>query len=259
MGLQPVQITPPYKNEKTQKGAYMQINCKNCGTRISSENINLSTMFAKCASCDSVFSFQETVKPNDNDDAFSRSKTFAEPLPLPKRITLEKTGSQLIIKRRWFSLSNVFLTFFVVFWDTFMIVWFSISIATGAWPMAAFGSLHAGVGIWLTYRVLANYLNTTEVVVDNRQVSVRHYPLPWPGNKVIPASTIEQLYCKSVIHRGKNSVSYSYEVHTILSDKTHTKFIGGLEESEQALYIEQEIEDFLRIENTPVRGEMGRG
>ncbi len=234
----------------------MQITCKNCGTEISAENMNLSTMLAKCSSCNSVFSFQETVKPQA--DVFSKSKTFVEPLPMPKGITIEKTGSQLVIKRRWFTLTNLFLTAFVVIWDTFMVVWFTISLSTGMWPMALFGSLHAGVGIWLTYRVLANYLNTTEIIVDNRQISVRHYPLPWPGNKIIQSSTIEQLYSKSVVHHNKNSVSYSYEVHTILSDKTHLKLVSDLEETDQALYIEQEIEDFLRIENTPVRGEIGR-
>ncbi|MCB1193674.1 MAG: hypothetical protein H7A23_07265 [Leptospiraceae bacterium] len=109
-----------------------------------------------------------------------------------------------------------------------------------------------------TYKVLANYLNTTEIIVDREKISVRHYPLPWTGNKVVLSNDIKQLYSKPVRHQNRNSVSFTYEVHAVLSNRTHIELVSNFETSDQALYVEQEIENFLKIENYPVRGEIGR-
>jgi hypothetical protein len=56
----------------------------------------------------------------------------------------------------------------------------------------------------------------------------------------------------------KNSTSTTYEVYAILQDGARQKLLSGLHEIEQALYIEQEIERFLEIEDRPVRGETAR-
>ena len=74
------------------------------------------------------------------------------------------------------------------------------------------------------------------------------------------ASTdLEQLYSKEHVSRtNKGGVRYSYEVHALTRSGNHVKILGGLSDTEQALFIEQEIEKNLRIEDTPVRGEISR-
>ncbi|HNF27995.1 MAG TPA: hypothetical protein PKV80_26245, partial [Leptospiraceae bacterium] len=89
-------------------------------------------------------------------------------------------------------------------------------------------------------------------------VTVKIGPLPWPGNQNIKSSDITQLYSKSVLTRNRNSSSEHFEVHAVLKNKSHLCLAKTLEEMEQAFYIEQKIEDFLKIEDEPVRGEIKR-
>jgi len=44
-----------------------------------------------------------------------------------------------------------------------MVVWMSIALNQGQWIMAAFGSIHALVGLGLIYFCVANFLNKTRM------------------------------------------------------------------------------------------------
>lgn len=233
----------------------MKLYCKECGSLIPADDMNIATMTAKCGKCNSVFSFSDKI---GGESSFEDKSARRAPVPLPKGIHATEMNGKLQIGWKWFRWSNVFLTFFTIFWDCFMIVWFTISISTEMYAMAAFGSLHAGVGLYLTYTVLANYINSTSITVDRENVSVKIGPLPWPGNHNIKSSDITQLYSKSVITRNRNSISENFEVHAVLKNRTHLCLVKTLEEMEQAFYIEQKIEDFLKIEDEPVRGEIQR-
>ena len=233
----------------------MKLYCKECGSLIPADDMNISAMTAKCGKCNSVFSFSDQI---GGASSFEEKSARRAPVLLPKGIRAEEQNGKLQISLKWFRWTNVFMTFFTIFWDSFMIVWFGISISTGAYEMAAFGSLHAAVGIYLTYTVLANYLNRTLITVDRENVTVKIGPLPWPGNQHIRSSDITQLYSKSVLTRNRNSSSEHFEVHAVLKNRTHLCLAKTLEEMEQAFYIEQKIEDFLKIEDEPVRGEIKR-
>jgi hypothetical protein len=73
--------------------------------------------------------------------------------------------NKLFISRSWFSPAILYLTFFCIFWDGFMIVWFSIAFANEQYGMALFGSIHGLVGIGLTYSTIAGYVNKTYITV----------------------------------------------------------------------------------------------
>jgi len=230
----------------------MQIQCPHCSAQIPAAQINLDRLLATCSLCNAVFSFADQV---EGTDAFHPVERID--VPMPKGIEMRKIGNRLEIIRKWFSPKYIFLTFFTVFWNGFMIMWFGITITKGAWPLAAVGLLHGGVGVWLLYTVLAGYLNKTVIAVSGRELSITHGPLPWRGNKQLKSSNITQVYCKERIHPGRQP-NCTYEVQAILRGGAHEKLLSGLDESEQALYLEQEIERFLEIENRPVKGELSK-
>lgn len=230
----------------------MHITCKRCGAEIPAEHVNINRLIAKCSACNAVFSFQDQLP----DAATPPGERL--PVPLPKGLEATQRGSELTITRRWFTPAILFLTFFCVFWNGFMLVWFSIAISQGAWPMVAFGSLHGAVGLFLLYSVLTGFLNTTTITVNKRALTITHGPLPWPGNKEIQSHDLKQLYCKEHLSASRRSSRFSYEVHAILRNGQQEKLLKGLEDAEQALYMEQEIERFLEIEDQPVRGELSR-
>ena len=67
---------------------------------------------------------------------------------------------------------------------------------------------------------------------------------------------MKQLYGKEKISRSRNSTSVSYELRAVTKSGRNIKLVGGLESQEQAIFIEQKIEKYLRIEDIPIPGEI---
>ncbi len=237
----------------------MQVTCKQCGSEIPVENLNLDRMIAKCTECNAVFNFEDQMEDTDREQPAEKPE-----VSMPKGFQVENRGQELIITRRWFGLMFIFLAFFCVIWDGFMVFWFGMAFSEGSLMMAGFGTLHAAVGIGLTYYVLAGFFNKTVITVGGRNFTVKHRPLPFPGKELDP-NDIEQLYCKEIVNRrssssGGSSTYFTYELHALTRDGKHQKVLKGLTEVEQILYVEQEIERFLGIKDrsVEVRGEVDR-
>jgi hypothetical protein len=188
----------------------------------------------------------------DAPDNIERPET-----PMPKGFTVKRSKSELKITRDWFNMAVIGITFFCLFWNGFMVMWFGITISQRIWMMAAFGSLHALIGLGVAYGVLAGWLNQTVVKVNSTSLEVTSGPIPVPGNKLLKTVDIKQLYSKEKTSRGE-STSYSYEVHVVTYDKKDETLVAGLTDSAQALYIEQQIEHALGIKDRLVRGELER-
>jgi hypothetical protein len=177
---------------------------------------------------------------------------------LPDKIDLQHTGADLVITRRWFGLQTLMMTAFVIFWDGFLFFWYSKAVPGGDMMVVLFPLLHVGVGVWLTYYTLAGYVNKTIVRINYEKISVRHRPLPYWGYKTVQSGDIKQLYSKEKISRSSNKRSVTYEVHALTHNGKSIKLVSYMESSEQALFVEQEIEKYLGIKDKPVRGEISR-
>ena len=59
-------------------------------------------------------------------------------------------------------------------------------------------------------------------------------------------------------YNGKHGYSYSYSVQAVIKNGETIELISGLPSKDAALFIEQEIEKYLKIEDEPVRGELPR-
>lgn len=231
----------------------MKLNCPECGAEIPADNMNLDRMVAKCRECNAVFDFGDHFGVTNGSQSLSRM-----PVPRPADILIENTGTDIRFTRRWFGPTYIFLALFAVFWNGFMAVWFGIAIVSRLWPMALFGTLHAAIGLFVAYLALAGFLNSTVIRVGLGEIEVKHGPLPWFGNRRLETVSIAQLYSKEVVSRSRRSTSVSHEVHLATRDGRHIKLLSGLESSEQALYLEQEIERYLGIKDQAVRGEIPR-
>ena len=99
------------------------------------------------------------------------------------------------------------------------------------------------------------FLNRTTVEVERGSFKIASGPIPWWGGKTLDASRLRQLYVKKVPHRTKHGYVDRYEVHAVMVDDTHQAILEGLDNQQQARFLEQEIERCLAIEDTPVAGE----
>jgi hypothetical protein len=226
----------------------MQLHCPYCGHDIPAADVNLDRMVAKCASCSAVFGFEDQV-----ESAPPAPRKLS--VPLPKGIVVEQQGYELAITRRWLSPKFFFLVFFCVCWDGFLCFWYSMALSQRVWVMALFALGHAAIGLGLTYYTIAGFLNHTLIRVSPSHLGVTHGPLPWPGKKRLESSGIAQIFCKEHISRGRNSTTTTYEVHAATHAGVREKLVESLDSSDQALYLEQEIERFLNIKVAPVAGE----
>lgn len=228
----------------------VELKCRNCGSQLAPEDISARLAVARCRHCNALFALPASV-------------TNAKPIPrpeveLPGRFTIDRANQTLAISWRWFSPAAVFLLFFAIFWNGFLIVWHTIALTQGAWFMSVFGLLHTGVGVFLAYFVAAKFLNRTTVFASKEWLQVRIGPLPWPGRQDLRHEGIRQLFCKEKIKRGKNGTTQTYQVEAVLDGNLRKTLVKGLDNAEQAIFVEQQLEKYLGIGDVPVEGEYGR-
>ncbi|MGK0186123.1 MAG: hypothetical protein ACI9R3_001906 [Verrucomicrobiales bacterium] len=232
----------------------IELSCKNCGSQLKPESISTELNAARCTHCNALFAI---ALPQRQDSDTPRNGPRAK-VPMPKGFEVSDLGHEFILKRRWFSPALFFLLFFCIFWNGFMIVWHTISLTTGAWFMSLFGLIHTAVGIGLAYGTLAGFMNTTEIKVGRGNLTLRHGPIPWKGNKDIASHSVRQLYCKEKISHGKNGPHSRYTVEIVLDSDKRETLVKNLNEAEQALFIEQQIEGHLGIQDQATPGEISR-
>ena len=232
----------------------MNVYCPQCGTPIAAEDMNLDTMAAKCRSCSALFSLASFVE--GDTERSRRDRTLAKDVPMPRAIRVDETDGALRITRRWWSPVFIFLVFFCIAWDGFLIFWYKVALSDDApWLMALFPIVHVAVGIGLTYWTIAGFVNRTEIVVDSRELSVVHKPMPWFGATRLSVDQIDQLYCKQKISHGKNGTSVSYQLFASEKGGGKQKILSGLMDSDHALFIERRVESYLGIRDRHMAGE----
>jgi hypothetical protein len=233
----------------------LQLHCKSCGKLIPAQDVNIDKAIAKCLACHAVFRFA--------DELASGAAAARPQVGLPARCTLDNWGPELTITRRWYSHALWFLVFFCIVWDGFLVAWYTMGIKDllagkggMVWVMLLFPVLHLAVGVGLTYFVVAAFVNKTVVRIAGGELSVRHGPFPWPGNRAMPTADLKQLLwwrpasapprCMSSGSRSCRGESTPYKM----------KLVESLEELDQALFIEQEVERHLKIPDERVPGEV---
>jgi hypothetical protein len=154
---------------------------------------------------------------------------------------------------------------FCVVWDGFLIVWYTIGIgglihggecAGFMWGMLLFPLLHVAVGVGLTYAALCTFLNNTVIRVSDGELSVRHGPLLCTGNCNVLTAEIKQLFCTEKKTRGEDSIHRTYIVVALKHDDTKADVITGLDDLNQAWFIEQLLEEHLEITDQRVPEEI---
>ncbi len=248
--------------------------CKNCGIQLPDYDIDPYTAIGRCGSCCAVINFRD--HPNfrgrvfadeeQQDESGERPRTDGKirmKVPMPASITVEQLGRQLRITRKWFNYSCIFMAFFCIFWDVSLITWYYFALTVYSKDpfsytvMLLFPVLHVAVGIGLTYSTMAGFLNKTFIDVNDYELSISHGPLPWPAVHNINSAQLEQLYCQEHISRGKNGITRTYSVNAILKgDNRKVTLLSGLNEPDQALFVEQEVETHLDIMDRHVPGEI---
>lgn len=233
-----------------------KLECPNCGAAVPAEQINVQQMVAVCPNCDTVFNFG-----NGEGGAWQpeKAKQKFKDVPMPERFQVDESEHKLTISYSWFTPMAFFITFFAVFWNAISWTIFGGDgfgpISEGFFIFALFPLIFPAVGLGLIYYNVAQYINRTYIVVGKGELRAYSRPLPTLNNLRLDHSTIHQLFVKQRVNHGKNGVSISYDVLAVLHGGKRQQIVGSLAQADQALFIEQEIEHYLGIDDTPVSGE----
>ncbi len=255
-----------------------KLSCRSCGAELDAGQLDRRLAIIICSHCGAIFDLArrggggvtgddgeplaapEGPSAKTNNDGGETSPERA-PVAMPSRFRIERGSGRLAVRWRWFQWSDLFLLFFAIAWDSFLIGWYSMTTVMGDAPgpvkliMLLFPLAHVAVGVGVTYRALAGLLNTTTVQVVDRTLSVRHFPLPWWPAPTIPVDSLEQLYVSKKVKHGKNTATVTYELRAVTREHNGRLLLGGLQSLDQALWLEQEIELLLGIRDRPVAGE----
>ena len=174
-----------------------------------------------------------------------------------EKYKITEDSGDLNISYRWMACQAYFLIFFCLVWNGFLVTWYSIAFSTGELIMVLFPIIHVAVGVGLTYYTICLFINRTYIQVNRNEISIRFAPLPWLGAKKIDAQDITQFYVKEKKSSSKNGTNYTYQLWYKNSSGIDKKFAAGpaISSSEDAQFLEQKIENFLGIQDTPVQGE----
>jgi len=153
------------------------------------------------------------------------------------------------------------MALFCVAWDSFLLFWYSMALHDHhvPWIMVVFPIVHVAVGIGLTYATLCAFVNTTTIELSPDALLIRHGPLPWSGNRYLPASQLRQAFCEKKLSSSNSgrtpNTSVTYQLSALLSDGSKAKLVSGLNDVSQVLYLKRQIELAMNITPQPVAGE----
>ncbi|MAF10059.1 hypothetical protein CMK11_06360 [Candidatus Poribacteria bacterium] len=227
----------------------VQIHCRSCGSEIAADDMNLERAIAKCAACNDVFGFSDPLEAGGNE---------RPPVPMPRNTRVEREGADLVITWRWFKLLYLAAVVFAIVWNAGVMGLWRTALSPGTSLVGRLSVLpFVAAGAFVAYVALTGLLNSTRLTANSDALTVRHGPIPAPGGRTIPTSDIEQLFCTERVRRSRNANAVTtYRVRVTLKDRRTRTLLWALDDFDRALFIEEQIERHLGIEDRHVRGSM---
>ena len=170
---------------------------------------------------------------------------------------MENESGGLTITRAWFGWSTMSAAFATVASIVFTLWWMRTTLDAGTRNSPIIVPMI--LGIVVGYTVLACLLNRTWIRVANGVVAVTHGPVPCGGKVVLPCCEVEQFYCREQISRSDKGPRVHYEIWVATTDGRTRKLLSGVSlDRDQVLYIEQQLELAMGIDDRTVHGEIIR-
>ncbi|MDF1696815.1 MAG: hypothetical protein P1U56_13320 [Saprospiraceae bacterium] len=243
-----------FKKVQLGKADELDLVCDACGSDILGEDININSSLAKCNNCQRVFSIKE-------DHFFNEERVGRPEMIMPEGTDVLQLSNSLDIRLDWLKSyargTLGFLTFFTVLWNGILAMFGAGALLSGSFTSLGFMSIHILVGLGLIYFLAMVYLNYTDIIVTSSHITISHRPIksPFQKSKQIDVRDIDQLYVSKYVSSTTNGKpNYAYALYAILKTNSRKiKLVKGMN-LETQLYLEQEIERFLKIEDRAVSG-----
>ncbi len=178
--------------------------------------------------------------------------------PVLGNVQCLESGETTVLRYRWSINEGIFLAFVAIYWISVIFASFLSGLISGQWAYSFVTAIFLAVGIYLAYEAVAFLFNTTYVCVSKGRVEVNVHPIPWPGHKIFPASTIHQAYVRQ-IEEPTDGDNYRYFEVWLKDkmDKDH-RLLSRVRSAPEGLFIKWTIENKLGITDRRMSGELCR-
>jgi hypothetical protein len=164
------------------------------------------------------------------------------------QLTVTEQTDNLLIVYRWFaswSVWSVVLGTGILFYAFFI----DETVSEYTWRLLENPQQRPWVwtglaGLWLVvhYVPLAHLLNRTTIRLRHGILTVRHGPLPWPGNRTLPWSSVKQVYVKKRRFPQRNAWTHgSHQLWATRADGPDVCLAGGFTDNELPQFIRTKL------------------
>jgi hypothetical protein len=237
------------------------LRCPACAAPLAPEDLDARQRLAACRHCGGLFDIARVQAAAGSVFDSGSVPAVRGRVPMPEYLKVQRRGNAVEVSWRWMSPLYIFLAFFAVAWNAFLVVWYTLvlgQIPEGGVMMAPFvlfPLVHVAAGIGIAYLAVAGFLNSTHLRAEKHgRVQVSHGPLPWYPNPHLPADDLTQLYVVRHERQNKNGASITYKLFALDKDHRRIPLLAGLDDRDQALWLEQEVEAVLGLRDEPVEG-----
>lgn len=144
----------------------MEVLCPSCREPLNARDVNVAAGVGVCHKCNKAIQFGHeplSYKPIVGD--------------VPK-LNIRRNGIDIVIERVWRSPAGYALIPFALIWNAFLIFWYTALLKTENPPLLGliFPIGHVAVGLGLTYGILLNFLNRTQISISRGRLELKHLP-----------------------------------------------------------------------------------
>ena len=170
---------------------------------------------------------------------------------LPKRMSIEYYEAYMHIQKKWLGLPTIImgillLVWVMVFFRTFNLI--GTGVNEGEFFLTLMPIVFGCGAVLLAYFLLANWLNKTDIFVSDDLMEIKIGPIPWRGNVKLETANIKQIFIQKQVAGSEKKRKVTYAVLINNQNGKVVKLVGGLEGQDQALFIEQRIENYLGMD-----------
>jgi hypothetical protein len=236
----------------------MEAKCPQCSAKFVKTDINKDNFSVLCKGCKSIFGLEKVDLPQGFMDGEIGGFKKRKKVQLPMGIELNSKDGVLTIKRKWFNRGFLVVVLLAIAWNGAIVIWNeSLNSTLGSSPIATiYPFIHLIIGLILFYYTLAGLVNTTIFTISKESILIKNRPIPWFGISTIASSKLKQLYStKKNPYKNKNEKDI-FHIYALLKNGKKLKIVHGLHTDNQALYIEQQIEQYLGIKDRHISNEL---
>lgn len=245
-----MQLDPIEGNYKSPKVDYkrnpsQQVVCPHCANPVGAADINIADKIAKCGSCSQVFSFQNLINSLRQTPAAGDKPIVGKQKDVELFEYAGELSISLVDNSDWWAMISFLLGFC-------MLLSTIVSASKGGGFLIPI-SMGAAFFIFTLHRFIKYRENKIYIDVDDTYLTITPSQKFLQRQKKYLKSDITQVYTK--VHPGSTSYSYVYMIHDGPEGEEHIKLGHIFSSRSSALYVEQELEAFLGLQDKSVHEE----